>query len=314
MRRTARSRDPIDGPAAALRAGPPSLRPAGSARRCGRDARRAPGRTPFIGPPRVRVGGASLGGEACEDGHGLLGIDRAVDLDRQGGSATSLRGTGGRGRGGGPGGGGPPRGLRRPPQRPVVLRHPRAMAPGGAVLASGTARPTPGEAEAVHRHADRPAPPGRAQKSRSAISLGASASSSLSATSRFGRAFSFSISFGRPTSAVFHAAVLVAPAAQGPLGDLQRLRGLADGGVPLPLHLRRSSSAHRRGLEGLPERADRIQGVGSELLPRRLEARPARHRSRPDSTSFATPTSPTYAPPGSMTQTSPRWRATPSRR
>jgi hypothetical protein len=94
-----------------------------------------------------------------------------------------------------------------------------------------------------------------------------------------------------------HPAVLVAPAVQGLLGDLQRLccfpcrlslrehllRGaqLADdlfGGVPLPLHLLRSSFAHCRGREELSNRADRFQGVGpvAEVSPAQQTHVPSR--------------------------------------
>jgi hypothetical protein len=178
--------------------------------------------------------GAALGGKALEDRDGLLGVDRAADLDRQrlagelvddveelqlaavlGGvvleverpdvvgrsafslseaavdsprrrrflalagtrspssrqirctrlrSAPSLLSAGGRGRGGSPNGGnrwrafaGEPAGLGRPAR-------PAGSALGRSVLAGKPARPTLGDAEAVLQHADRPAPPGRAQK------------------------------------------------------------------------------------------------------------------------------------------------------
>jgi hypothetical protein len=46
----------------------------------------------------------------------------------------------------------------------VIWGHLRAVALRGAILAGEPARPTLGEAEAVLQHADRLAPPGRAQK------------------------------------------------------------------------------------------------------------------------------------------------------
>src|SRR5664279_34955 len=53
---------------------------------------------------------------------------------------------------------------------------------------------------------------------------------------------------------------------------LLRSAQLADdlsGGVPLPLHLLRSSFALCPGLEGLSSRADRFQGVGQAARPHR---------------------------------------------
>lgn len=56
-------------------------------------------------------------------------------------------------------------------QRLVLWGHLGTVALRGAVLAGDPARPTLGEAEAVLQHADRSAPPGRAQKFPLAISL-----------------------------------------------------------------------------------------------------------------------------------------------
>jgi luciferase family oxidoreductase group 1 len=170
----------------------------------------------------------------------------------------------------------------------VVLGRLRAVALRGAVLAGEPARPTLGEAEAVLQHADRLAPPGRAQKFPLAISFSARFSSSLSATRRFSWPFSRSSSFRRLTSAAFippywlrqrcrvcsetSSAFAASPAvfpSESICSAVRSLRMICSGAVSLPLHLLRSSFAHCRGREGLSNRADRFPAALALGAPER---------------------------------------------
>ncbi len=86
------------------------------------------------------------------------------------------------------------------PQKHLFRQEPPAIALRGAMLADTAARSTLRDPEAGLQVRDRPATPLRGQKFPRATSLSMSLSSSLSASKRFRRAFSFSSCFSRTTS------------------------------------------------------------------------------------------------------------------